>query len=127
MSETIVQKKVASLIQLELSEILSRQLTYVPGILLTVTVVRVVPDLSLAKVYISTLPDSKIEETVKALRENNWEVRYALGQRIRNKVRKIPELIFYVDDSFAEAERINKIMEDLEIPEADPDEAENQD
>ncbi|MEL7533582.1 MAG: 30S ribosome-binding factor RbfA [Bacteroidota bacterium] len=127
MSETIVQKKVASLIQLELSEILSRQLTYVPGILLTVTVVRVVPDLSLAKVYISTLPDAKLEETVKALHENNWEVRFALGKRIRNKVRKIPELIFYADDSFVEAERINKIMDSLEIPNEDTDKAKNED
>ncbi|MEL6593381.1 MAG: 30S ribosome-binding factor RbfA, partial [Bacteroidota bacterium] len=106
MSESIVQKKTAALIQQELSEILSRQLSYVPGILLTVTVVRVVPDLSLAKVYVSTLPDSKLEETVKALRDNSWEVRFALGQRIRNKVRKIPELNFYADDSYAEAERI---------------------
>lgn len=127
MSETIVQKKIASLFQMELSEILSRQLTYVPGILLTVTMVRVVPDLSLAKVYISTLPDAKLEETIKALRDNSWEVRYALGQRIRNKVRKIPELVFFADDSFVEAERINNLMEDLKIPDADPEEGDNQD
>ncbi|MEL6652549.1 MAG: 30S ribosome-binding factor RbfA [Bacteroidota bacterium] len=127
MSESIVQKKTAALIQQELSEILSRQLSYVPGILLTVTVVRVVPDLSLAKVYVSTLPDSKLEETVKALRDNSWEVRFALGQRIRNKVRKIPELNFYADDSYAEAERINQLMDRLDIPEADPEEQESND
>ncbi|MFK7920744.1 MAG: 30S ribosome-binding factor RbfA [Bacteroidia bacterium] len=127
MSETIVQKKIASLIQMELSEILSRQLTYVPGILLTVTTARIVPDLSLAKVYISTLPDAKLEETIKALRDNSWEVRYALGQRIRNKVRKIPELVFFADDSFVEAERINKLMEELEIPDNSPEEGDNQD
>jgi ribosome-binding factor A len=122
MSETIVQKKTATLIQKELSDILSRDLLDLKATIITVSVVRMSPDLGLAKVYISTLPDKVLEETVGQLNEQNREVRYQLGRRIRNRMRKMPELMFYVDDSFREAEKIDRILDQLEIPETKEDE-----
>lgn len=116
MSETIVQKKTAKLIQQELSDLLSLKLVYVSGVMLTVSVVRVVPDLSLAKIYVSAFPDNRIVEVVETLNNRTWEIRKELAQRIRNKVRQVPELRFYEDDSFKEADRINRMLDELAPP-----------
>lgn len=124
MSETIVQKKTAKLIQQELSDLLSFKLRYVSGALLTVSEVKVVPDLSLAKIFVSVLPDSRIPEVVQVLNKQSWEIRKELAARIRNKVRQVPELRFYEDDSFKEADRITRLLDDLVPPEdedASPD------
>ncbi len=115
MGESIVQKKVAKLVQQELGEYFSHEKNYLPGALLTISVVRVPADLSLAKVYVSVLPDTRLEEAATTLNEKAWEIRHALAQRIRNKVRKIPELRFFADDSFKEAERINQMLEEMEV------------
>lgn len=116
MSESIVQKKTARLIQQELSELLGRNYPGIEATILTVSVVRISPDLGLAKVFISVLPDALLEETVRFLNEEVYEVRHRLSQRIRNKMRRVPDLMFHMDDSFREADRINKLMDELEIP-----------
>jgi len=113
MSETNVQKKLSKLIKVELSDILSRDLQYVKGVFLTVTLVKVPRDLGLAKIYISTLPDAQLETMVETLNEHDWEIRKALAAKIRNKVRKIPELRFYADDSSQYADNIDKLLKDL--------------
>ena len=112
MSETNVQKKVARLVKEELSMILSGSLNYFKGSLLTVTVVRMTGDLSIARVYISILPESKLEEAIETLNENSWEVRKALSARIRNKLKKMPELRFFGDDSHKQYERIEELLND---------------
>lgn len=116
MAESIVQKKTAKLIQQELGDIFSHELTYLSGALLTISHVRVPADLGLAKVYVSVLPDHRLEEATNLLNEQSWEVRHALSRRIRNKLRKMPELRFYADDSFKEAQRINQMLDEMEIP-----------
>ncbi|MEO0584249.1 MAG: 30S ribosome-binding factor RbfA [Bacteroidota bacterium] len=113
MSESKVQKKLSKLIQLELSTLLQRDFVYTPGTMLTVNVVRVTPDLGFAKVYVSVFPDAKLQEAVEKLNAHGWEIRKGLAGRIRNKVRTIPELQFFVDDSFAEADRIGKLLNKL--------------
>ncbi|MEM6264345.1 MAG: 30S ribosome-binding factor RbfA [Bacteroidota bacterium] len=110
MSETVVQRKTAKLIQQELSEILSFGKLAVPGVMLTLSVVRVTRDLGLAKVYVTAMPEDQLAGTVEYLNEQSWEVRHALSQRIRNKLRKMPELRFFVDDTFKEAERIEQLL-----------------
>jgi len=114
MSESIVQKKIARLVQRELSEIIQLG-GYAPGVMPSITVVRMTPDLSLARVYVSVFPDSKLEETVALFNAEQRELRRQLAARIRNKVRKIPEIRFYVDDSFIEAEKINKLLDQLDM------------
>lgn len=114
MSETIVQKKLAKLIQQELGTILNRYDKLVKGKIITVSVVRITRDLGLAKVYISLFPDKALEEVVDMLNENTWEIRYQLAGKIKNKIRKIPDLQFYKDDSFQEAERINNLLDSLQ-------------
>ncbi len=117
MGETIVQKKVAKLIQQELGDLFSKEFNYVPGTFSTISAVKVPADLGLAKIYVSVLPDQQLEKVAKALNENAWELRFALAKRIKNKVRKIPELRFYADDSLKEAQRINEMLDRMEIPE----------
>ena len=112
MGESIVQKKLGKLIQLELSEILGFKSGFLPQGLLTVSQVRVTADLGLAKVYISFLPDTQLEAAATLLNGHSWEIRKQLAGRIRNKVRKIPELNFYADDSFREADRINQLLDE---------------
>ncbi len=112
MSESIVQKKLARLIQEEMAAILM-QGKYVSGGMLTVSQVRVTGDLSLAKIYVSIFPDSLLESAVESLNGNHWELRKLLSARIRNKMRKMPELRFYADDSFREADRIEQLFKDL--------------
>ncbi len=119
MAESIVQKKLNRLIQEELSQYLTASQRGTLEHMLTVSQVRVTGDLSLAKVYVSVFPDAKLQEIVEQLNDRNWEIRHHLASRIRNKVRKIPELRFYSDDSFSEADRINALIDQLDIPPGD--------
>ena len=119
MAESIVQKKLSRLIQEELSQQLTAAQRGKLDTMLTVSQVRVTGDLSLAKVYVSVFPDAKLQETVEGLNSRDWEIRHALAMRIRNKVRKIPELRFYADDSYSEADRINSLIDTLDISPAD--------
>ena len=119
MSESLVQRRLANLIRMEISGMLGMGQSFVPGGMITVSVVRVTGDLGIAKIYITTLPDEKLEETVEKLNANSWELRKNLASRIRNKVRKVPELRFHVDDSFEEAARIEELLDSVRKEEED--------
>lgn len=112
MTESIVQKKLGKLIQKEISAHLSGQHD-VPGVMLTVSVVRVTGDLGLAKIYVSCFPDAQLDSAVEALNANSWEIRKWLASRIKNKVRKIPELRFYGDDTYQKAEQIEQLLNEI--------------
>ena len=113
MSESIVQKKLARLIQQELGDIVGLGSQLMPGAMITFSVIRVTGDLGLAKVYVTVFPDAKLLPTVEILNERSWELRKMLASRIRNKVRKIPELRFYADDSFLESDKIDRLLNNL--------------
>ncbi|MCQ2376275.1 MAG: 30S ribosome-binding factor RbfA [Salinivirgaceae bacterium] len=105
------QNKVARLIQKDLAEMLQVYArSWFQGSLITVTIVRISPDLSVAKVYLSIFPDSKKDEIMKTIQAHNKEIRFQLGQRIGKQVRIIPELIFNVDDSLEYLENIENLL-----------------
>jgi ribosome-binding factor A len=80
---------------------------YQNGSIITITAVRLTPDLSVARVYLSILAPGQNEKTVfSKLQDANTEIRTTLAQRIRHQVRKIPELQFFMDDT---SEYVNKI------------------
>ncbi|MEM6628502.1 MAG: 30S ribosome-binding factor RbfA [Bacteroidota bacterium] len=112
MAETIVQRKIAKLIQREVGEIMDRG-KFFPGAMLTLSVVRITRDLSIAKLYVSSLPEQKLDSAVQTLNEEAWQIRKLLAQRIRNKVRKIPELRFFGDDTLQEVDRIEKLLDEV--------------
>ncbi|WP_448520193.1 30S ribosome-binding factor RbfA [Rhodoflexus sp.] len=124
--ESTRQRKFARLIQKELSDIFQKDLKEITGNhLVTITVVRVSPDLSIAKIYLSFLPDKGKTEKIDMLRENIKQIRQELAARIRHQVRIIPELQFFVDDTEEEAMRINQLLAELNIPPAPPETTED--
>lgn len=109
---TIRQEKVASLLKKDLSEILRREgPRYAPGKMLSVTIVRVSPDLAVAKVYVSVFPSNDPQAEMTQLRSFSSDVRHKLGKLIGKQMRIVPELLFYVDDSLDYADRINKLLD----------------
>lgn len=81
-----------------------------PGTLISVSRVRVSPDLSIARAYLSIFPSAKGPELLDAIRANTKAIRYDLGQRVRMQLRKIPELSFFIDDSLDYIERIDNLL-----------------
>ena len=109
--ETTRQKKVSELIQKELSIIFQKEIhQFLGNILVTVTRVRVSPDLSVAKAYLSIFPVEKPEEALNILNENKKVFRTLLGNSCRHQLRIVPELVLYLDDSAEYAEEIEKLL-----------------
>lgn len=108
--ESTRQKKVSALVQREMSIILQRKSNEFLNKLITVTVVRVTPDLSVAKIYLSIFPEDKDQEAFELIKENTNNLRFELGNKIKNQIRKIPEIIFYIDDSLDYAEKIDDLL-----------------
>lgn len=97
--------------QRDLAEILQRECGELfKGLLLTVTAVRVSPDLGYAKSYISIFPFDRSEEVMEKLEKNNWMVRKLLGSRIKHQLKVVPELEFFIDDSLEYIEGIERAM-----------------
>ena len=103
-------QKIERLLQKELGVIFQKQTQAMHGVLVSVSVVRVSPDLSVAKAYLSIFPSAKGEELLKAIRANTKAIRYDLGQRVRLQLRKIPELSFFIDDSLDYIEHIDSLL-----------------
>ena len=108
--ETTRQNKISRLLQKELSEIFLLQTKAMPGVLVSVSAVRMSPDMSIARVYLSVFPSEKAEEIVKNVNDNMKTIRYELGTRVRHQLRIIPELKFFVDDSLDYIEKIDSLL-----------------
>lgn len=108
--ETTRQNKIARLIQKDLSNIFQAQTRQTRGILVSVSVVRISPDLSVAKAYLSIFPSSKAEEILKNINEHASQIRYEMGKLQRHQLRIIPELKFFLDDSLDYLENIDKLL-----------------
>ena len=108
--ETTRQKKVSRVIQRELGIFFQRNSSnYAKGGMITVTQVRVSPDLGIAKVYLSIFAVPDKEAVVALIKERDWEVRKYLAQK-RNELRIAPDLHFYIDDSLDQIERIDDLL-----------------
>ena len=108
--ETTRQQKMARLIQKELSEIFRLQTAKMGGVLVSVSAVRVSPDLSIARAYLSIFPSEKGKEIIESINHNAKSVRYELAQRVRYQLRKTPELTFFIDDSLDYIEHIDSLL-----------------
>ncbi|MFL2610763.1 MAG: 30S ribosome-binding factor RbfA [Flavobacteriaceae bacterium] len=106
------QKKVCSLLQKELSNIFLKAIRFSDSSnkLVSVTKVKISPDLSVAKVYVSIYPTKNKDEWIKGLRENTLQVKHALSQKFKNELRVIPNLTFYLDDSLDYIEKIESSL-----------------
>jgi ribosome-binding factor A len=109
--DSVRQNKVARLLQKELANIFQAEnKNMLPGKLITVTVVRVSPDLGLAKVYLSIFPHKPEEDNLAIVNEHHKLIRNTLAHNIRHQVRVIPELAFFIDDSMDYVEKIDQLL-----------------
>ncbi len=104
------QAKIARLIQKELSEIFRKETARLGGVLVSVTEVRVSPDLSIARAYLSIFPGDKANEVLENINRQSKTVRYELAQAVRQVLRKCPDLQFYLDDSLDYIENIDRLL-----------------
>jgi len=107
--ETTRQNKISRLLQKELSEIFRQETSKTHGVLVSVSVVRVSPDLSVAKAYLSIFPE-KAADMLESIRDNAKTIRYELASRVRYQLRKTPELMFFLDDSLDYIENIDTLL-----------------
>lgn len=103
-------QKIERLLQKELSDIFQKQTQGMHGVLVSVSRVRVSPDLGVARSYLSIFPSTKGEELLEGIRANTKAIRFDLGQRVRMQLRKIPELSFFIDDSLDYIENIDRLL-----------------
>jgi len=111
--ESIRQQKVASLLKKELGIIFQRQSRDMfQGAFITVTVVRMSPDMSFARVYLSFLAVKDREALLNSIRSQKSAIRGLLSKAVGKVMRKIPDLNFYIDDSSEYAQEIDKLLKD---------------
>ena len=109
--DSLRQNKVNSLLQKEVAGILQEEgRRLLPGGLITVTGVRVSPDLGVTKVYVSLFPVKDKAAALERIRDDAHHLRGVLGRRVGRQMRVIPELIFHLDDSLDKQEEIDKLL-----------------
>ncbi|MCG5643977.1 MAG: 30S ribosome-binding factor RbfA [Flavobacteriaceae bacterium] len=123
MEETQRQKKIAGVIQKDMADVLQRAATDggLKGLLISVSKVSVTTDLSIAKIYLSIFPEDRGKEMLEGIQSNQSLIRHELAQRTRNQLRRMPQLLFYIDDSLAYIDGIEKSLKGENNPIKDPD------
>ena len=104
------QNKIARLLQKELPLIFQQQTRATHGVMISVTRTKISPDLSICTAYLSVFPSEKGEEILTNINANTKQIRYELGTRVRNQMRIIPELRFFIDDSLDYIEHIDELL-----------------
>lgn len=108
--ETTRQQKISRMLQKELGEIFLLYARELQGTLITVTAVRVSPDLGIARTHISIFPSDKSATVLAKVQEDRSSIRFDLGKRVRHQLRIVPELFFHVDDSLDYLENIDNLL-----------------
>ncbi len=108
--ETTRQQKIARMLQKELGEIFLLYARKIQGTLITVTSVRVSPDLSIVHVHLSIFPSEKAGAVLEQVNADNKAIRFDLGKRVRHQLRIIPDLHYHIDDSLDYLENIDSLL-----------------
>jgi ribosome-binding factor A len=121
--ETNRQKKIGTLIQQDIVDILQGEIrkNAITNLVISVSNVNVTSDLSIAKVHLSIFPSEKGEELLKAIKSNAPLIKHELAQRVRQQLRRVPELLFFIDDSLDYIEKIDTALTGSENPIENPD------
>tara|TARA_B100001939_G_scaffold225827_1_gene194430 strand:- start:70 stop:471 length:402 start_codon:yes stop_codon:yes gene_type:complete len=116
--ETPRQMKINTIIQHEIAYLIQDAIrkSNTPNLMVSVTKVKVVPDISIAKVYISIFPKDKVDMYIENLKTNKNQLRHDLSQKLKSQLRKVPELNFYLDESLDYIEKIDKELTNGENP-----------
>ena len=123
MEETNRQKKIGALLQKDLVDILQGEIRKngVSNLVISISKVLVTSDLSLAKVYLSIFPSDKGAELLAAIKSNAPLIKHDLSQRVKLQLRKVPNLIFYIDDSIDRMEKIDRELTGENNPITNPE------
>lgn len=116
------QKKIASVLQNDLADVLQKAATEggMRGVLISVSKVKVTVDLSVAKVYLSIFPNDKGAELLKGIKSNTPLIKHEIAQRTKQQLRRMPSLEFFIDDSLEYIDQIDKSLKGKENPLKDP-------
>jgi len=116
--ETNRQKKIGGVIQKDLVDILQGEVRKngVTNLIISVSKVVVTSDLSVATVHLSIFPQDKAKETLVAIKTNSKLIKHDLSQRVRLQLRKVPNLVFFIDDSLDYIEKIDNALSNKENP-----------
>ncbi|MCK0108227.1 30S ribosome-binding factor RbfA [Flavobacteriaceae bacterium S0825] len=117
------QKKIASVLQRDLVDVLQNAATQggMKGVIISVTKVNVTVDLSIAKVYLSIFPIDKGPELLEGIQSNASLIKHELAQRTKHQLRRMPQLTFFIDDSLEYIDQINRSLKGLDNPLENPD------
>jgi ribosome-binding factor A len=111
------QQKFARLIQKDLSDIFQKEMkTLIGNAFVTVADVKMTPDLSIARIYLSFMLAPSKNMLLEDIRESSNQIRKVLGNKIRNQARIVPELEFFIDDTAEYAAKIDALFASIEIP-----------
>jgi ribosome-binding factor A len=116
--ETQRQKKIAGLIQQDLADILRKAAvdSGLNGVILSVSKVSVTSDLSIARVYVSIFPVKEATPVLNGIKAGQVQIRHELARRTRHQLRRVPELLFFLDDSLEYIEKIDQSLKGGENP-----------
>jgi len=121
--ETKRQQKFSGIIQKDLAEIFQREgSNYLPSTMVTVTKVRITPDLAIARVYLSFFNSPDPTLAINTLKSHSGEIRYKLGAKIRDQARIVPQLDFFLDDTSEYVQHMEKIFDKISKEPRQPDE-----
>ncbi len=109
--ETTRLNKINRLLQKELGDMFLKLTQTMGGTLVSVTTVKISPDLSVAKAYLSIFPADKQEEVLALIKNSSKGIRYELAQRTRYQLRRVPEISFFLDDSLDYLENIDRLLD----------------
>lgn len=121
--ETNRQKKIGALLQNDLVDILQGEIRKngVSNLIISISKVNVTSDLSIAKVYLSVFPSERGGEILAAVRSNAPLIKHDLSQRVRLQLRKVPNLVFYIDDTLDQIEKIDNELKGENNPITNPE------
>ncbi len=121
-TESKRQQRFAGVIQQDLAELFQREgNAWAPGAFITLTRVRVTPDLSIARIYLSFLNTKSAKEDLASIRSKTNEIRYKLGLRIKNQARIVPHLEFFLDDTNEYVEHMDRLFDEISKEPRQPD------
>lgn len=113
-TESKRQQRFAGLIQQDLAEIFLREgNNWLPGTMITVTRVRMTPDLAIARVFLSFFNSKDPDQGILSIKNRSSEIRYKLGSKIKNQAKNVPQLEFFIDDSNEYREHMDKLFDEI--------------
>ena len=117
MEESKRQKQIGNVIQKEMSDIFQREgLNIIHNSMISISKVKVTPDLMEARIYLSFFQVEDAEKMLAYIQDRDWDLRKQLAARIKNQVRKIPIIQYYLDDTLEYVFKMEEVFKNLNIP-----------